>query len=112
MSGFPEKGADLLGSPGNFRGSPGKSGKLPGISGLLLSSTVKELPGSRQGTSGEVRGLSRSSGGPDSRACSDSPNLSPTNDSCNSYSWWNSLAITVTELGPSRVFSKHFRCPW
>ena len=27
MSGFPERGADLRGSPGNF---PGKSGKLPG----------------------------------------------------------------------------------
>ena len=34
MSGFPEKGADLRRSPGNFRGKsgelPGKSGKLPG----------------------------------------------------------------------------------
>ena len=34
VSGFPEKGADLRGSPGNFPGKsrelPGKSGKLPG----------------------------------------------------------------------------------
>ena len=27
---FPEKGANLRGSPGNFRELPGKSGKLPG----------------------------------------------------------------------------------
>ena len=77
VSGFPEKGADLRGSPGNFRGSPGNFwgslGNFRGTSGLLLSSTVRELPGKSpknsgevRGTSGEVRGISRSSGEPDS----------------------------------------------
>ena len=77
VSGFPEKGADLRGSPGNFRGSPGNfrgsPGNFRGTSGLLFSSTVRELPGKLPktsgevwGTSGEVRGLSRSSGEPDS----------------------------------------------
>ena len=49
VSGFPEKGADLRGSPGNFRGSlgsfRGSLGNFRGTSGLLLSSTVRELPG-------------------------------------------------------------------
>ena len=77
VSGFPEKGADLRGSPGtsgevwgNFRGG---LGNFRGTSGLLLSSTVRELPGKSPetsgevpGTSGEVRGLPRSSGEPDS----------------------------------------------
>ena len=85
VSGFPEKGADLRGSLGNFRGSlgnfrgslgnfRGSLGNFRGTSGLLLSSTVRELPGkspknfrgSRRKTSGEVRGLPRSSGEPDS----------------------------------------------
>ena len=34
VSGFPEKGADLRGSPGNFRGS---LGNFRGTSGLLLT---------------------------------------------------------------------------
>ena len=49
LSGFPEKGADLRGSPGNFRGSlgnfRGSLGNFRGTPGLLLSSTVRELPG-------------------------------------------------------------------
>ena len=49
VSGFPEKGADLRGSLGNFRGSQGNFrgslGNFRGTSGLLLSSTVRELPG-------------------------------------------------------------------
>ena len=49
MSGFPEKGADLRGSPGNFRGSPGNFqrslGNFRGTPLLLLNSTVRELPG-------------------------------------------------------------------
>ena len=49
MSGFPEKGADLRGSPGNFRGSPGNFrgslGSFRGTPTLLLSSTVRELQG-------------------------------------------------------------------
>ena len=63
VSGFPEKGADLRGSLGNFRETPG----------LLLSSTMRELPEKSPknfrevwGTSGKVRGLSRSLGEPDS----------------------------------------------
>ena len=76
VSGFPEKRADLRGSPGNFRGSPGNFrgglGHFRGTSGLLLSSTVRELPGKSlknfRGSLGkfrEVRGLPRSSGEPD-----------------------------------------------
>ena len=64
MSGFPEKGADLRGSPGtsggslgNFRGS---LGNFRGTSGLLFSSTVRELPGKSpknfRGSSGNFRG--------------------------------------------------------
>ena len=49
VSGFPEKGADLRGSPGNFQGSPGNFrgslGNFRGTLGLLLGSTVRELPG-------------------------------------------------------------------
>ena len=70
VSGFPDKGADLQGSPGNFWVNPGN---FRGTSGLLLSSTVRELSGKSPGNfrevrgfSGEVRGLSRSSGEPDS----------------------------------------------
>ena len=68
---------------GEVRELPGKSGQLPGkfggnfrgtLTGLLLSSTVGELPGKSpknfRGSSGsfpgEVRGLPRSSGEPDS----------------------------------------------
>ena len=57
MSGFPEKGADLRGSPGNFRGS---LGNFRGTPGLLLSSTVRELPGKSpknfRGSLGNFRG--------------------------------------------------------
>ena len=57
MSGFPEKGADLRGSPGNFWGSlgnfRGSLGNFRGTSGLLLRFAGRELPGSRWGTSGE-----------------------------------------------------------
>ena len=53
MSGFPEKGADLRGSQGNFRGSPGNFrgspgnfrgslGNFRGTPGLLFSSIVRE----------------------------------------------------------------------
>ena len=53
VSGFPEKGADLRGSPGNFQGSPGNfRGSLVnfrGTSGLLLSWTVREFPGKSPG---------------------------------------------------------------
>ena len=49
VSGFPEKGADLRGSLGNFQGSlgnfRGSLGNFRGTSGLLLSSTVRGLPG-------------------------------------------------------------------
>ena len=57
VSGFPEKGAELWGSPGNFRGS---LGNFRGTSGLLLNSTVRELPGKSpknfRGSSGNFRG--------------------------------------------------------
>ena len=73
VSGFREKGltsGEVRELPGKFGELPGKSGKLPGTSGLLLSSRVRELPGKSpknfRGTSGEVRGLPRSSGEPDS----------------------------------------------
>ena len=81
VSGFPDKGADLreVGElPGKSGELPGKSGQLPGKSGELpekLWIAVKfhnerELPGKSpgevRGTCGEVPGLSRSSGEPDS----------------------------------------------
>ena len=77
VSGFPEKGADLREVPelpGEVWGTSGGSlGNFRRTSGLLLSSTVRELPGKSpktsgevRGTSGEVRGLPRSSGEPDS----------------------------------------------
>ena len=81
LSGFPEKGADLRGSPGNFLGSPGNFlgspgnfrgslGNFRGTSGLLLSSKVRELSGKSpknfRGSLGNFRGLPRSSGEPDS----------------------------------------------
>ena len=64
VSGFPEKGADLRGSPGNFWGSPGNFwgslGNFQGTPGLLLSSTVRELPGKSpknfRGSLGNFRG--------------------------------------------------------
>ena len=59
----PGKSGELPGKSGNFRGS---LGNFRGTSGLLLSSTVRDLPGKSPKTSGEVRGLSRSSGEPDS----------------------------------------------
>ena len=67
MSGFPGRGADLRGSPGNFRGSPGNfwgsPGNFRGTSGLLLSSTVRERPGKSPGKLpgklGELPGKSR-----------------------------------------------------
>ena len=65
----PGKFRNFRGSSGNFRGS---LGNFRGTSGLLLSSTVRDLPGKSpktsggvRGTSGEVRGLPRSSGNPD-----------------------------------------------
>ena len=75
---LPRERADLRGSPGTSGEvggtSRGSLGNFRGTSGLLLSSTVRELPGKSpknfrgevRGTSGEVRGLPRSSGQPDS----------------------------------------------
>ena len=64
VSGFPEKGADLWGGPGNFRGSlgnfRGSLGNFRGTPGLLLSSTVREPPGKSpknfRGSWGNFRG--------------------------------------------------------
>ena len=64
VSSFSEKGADLWGSPGNFRGSlenfRGSLGNFRGTFGLLLSSTVRELlgksPGNLRVSSGNFRG--------------------------------------------------------
>ena len=58
------KGADLWGSPGNLRGSSwnfrGSLGNFRGTPGLLLSSTVRELPGKSpknfRGSWGNFRG--------------------------------------------------------
>ena len=73
VSGFPEKGADLRGSPGTSGEVRGTSGNFRGTSGLLLSSTVRELPGKSsknfRGSSGNFRGSSGTSqklGEPDS----------------------------------------------
>ena len=66
----PGKFRNFRGGLGDFQGS---LGNFRGTSGLPLNSTVRELPGKSpknfrgsSGTSGEVRGLSRSSGEPDS----------------------------------------------
>ena len=60
VSGFPEKGTDLQGSPGNFRGS---LGNFQGTFGLRLNSTVRELPGKSpknfRGSLGNFRGSPR-----------------------------------------------------
>ena len=81
VSGFPEKLADLRGSPGNFRGSPGNFrgslGNFRGTSGLLLSSTVRELPGKSPKNFRGSPGTSQKLGGA-WLPPSDSPNLSPT----------------------------------
>ena len=49
VSGFPEKGTDLRGSPGNFRRNLGNFwgslGDFWGTPGLLLSSTARALQG-------------------------------------------------------------------
>ena len=50
VSGFPEKGADLRRSSGEVWGTAGDT------PGLLLSSTVRDLPGKSSKTSGEVWG--------------------------------------------------------
>ena len=80
VSGFPEKRADLRGSPGTSGevwGTSGKSGELPGKFGKIPGNlwlavkfhSERTFRGSRgktsrevRGTSREVRGLSRSSG--------------------------------------------------
>ena len=64
VSGFPEKGADLRGSPGNLRGSSGNFrgslGNFRGTPGVLLSYTVREPPGKSpknfRGSLGNFRG--------------------------------------------------------
>ena len=61
---LPRDRADLWGSPGNFRGSPGNFrgslGNFRGTPGLLLSSSVRELPGKSpqnfRGSLGNFRG--------------------------------------------------------
>ena len=76
-SGFPEKRADLRGSPGTSGEVRGASGEVWETSGEPLDcysvphqedfpGSRRKLPGKFGGTSGEVRGLSRSSGEPDS----------------------------------------------
>ena len=68
VSGVPDKGADLRGSPGPW----GSLGNFRGTSGLLLSSTVRELPGKSPTTSGKFgellgkSGTSQKLGGADS----------------------------------------------
>ena len=64
VSGFPEKGADLRGSPGTSGEVWGTSGEVWKTSGeplvLLVASTVRELPGKSpknfRGSSGNFRG--------------------------------------------------------
>ena len=51
MSGFPEKGADLRGSPGNFRGSPGN---FRGSLGNFRGSPGSSVKFHSERTSGEV----------------------------------------------------------
>ena len=87
VSGFPEKGADLRGSPGNFWGSPGKFrgslGNFRGTPGLLLGCTVREplgkSPKNFRGSLGNFRGSPGTFEklGVARLTPSDSPNLSP-----------------------------------
>ena len=66
VSGFPEKGADLWGGPGNFgevRELPGKSGKLPWnlwIAAIAFKihseKSSGEVAGELPGKSGEILG--------------------------------------------------------
>ena len=101
-SGFPEKGADLRGSPGTSGEVWGTSwrslGNFWGTSGLLLSSAVRELPGKSPktsgevwGTSGEVRGLPRSSGEHDS--------LPATRQICLQWGLWRKGALRFSTPG-------------
>ena len=74
VSGFPEKGLNLRGSPGNFRGSPGelpgKFGKLPGNPWIAVKfhsertsgEVAEKLPGKFGGTSGGSPGTSQKLG--------------------------------------------------
>ena len=73
VSGLPEKGADLWGSPGTSGEVLGTSGEVSETSGEPLGAgrfhserIPGKLPKNFQATSGEVRGLPRSSGEPDS----------------------------------------------
>ena len=117
VSSFPaaEKGADLRGSPGNFRGSSGNFrgslGNFRGTPGLLLSSTVRELPGKSPktsgevwGTSGEVRGLSRSSGELDSLTAT--RQISKQTEARNSRICSESVSRVGKDLAPYRI-GKH-----
>ena len=78
---LPRDAADLRGSPGNFRGSPGNFRGSPGNFREVWETSGEPPPQFHsertfgevaenfwevRGTSGEVRGLSRSSGEPDS----------------------------------------------
>ena len=74
---------------GEVQGTSREVGNFWGTSGLLSSSTVRELPG----TSGEVRGLSRSSGEPDS--------LPATRQICLRLSV---ASFRTTELSPDLLF--------
>ena len=88
VSGFPEvfgltsrKSGNFRGSLGNFRGS---LGNFRCTSGLLLSSTVRELPGKSPrklpGMFGELPGKSGDFPEAQGSPPSDSPNLSPIHD--------------------------------
>ena len=58
VSGFPEKGADLRGSPGNFRGNPGNFrgslGNFRGTPGKLPGNSWIAVKFHSERTSGEV----------------------------------------------------------
>ena len=72
VSGFPEKGltsGEVQKTSREVRGTSGEVWRTSRESGMLLSSTVRELPGKSPGTSGKVWGLPEARGsltGPDS----------------------------------------------
>ena len=105
VSGFPEKGAGLRGTLGNFRGKSGelrgKLGNFWGTTGLLLRSTVRELPEKSpknfRGSSGNLPG--KSGDFPEARGEPDS--LPATRQICLLFSVYDSH-------GHSGALQKHF----
>ena len=100
---LPSKGPDLRGSPRNFRGSPGKFrgslGNFRGTPGLLVSSTVRELPGKSpknfRGSLGNFRGSPGTF-----QKLGESDSLPATRQICLQNEAWTFMANGNTRLEP------------